>query len=89
MAEQLGGKFTREKRVENFLKTTGWNISKDGNLYKWYDKHRIDFYRKGHEGYEVTVDRGNRVFYKGELEHVKRDVINKLIDDGLYAIRKN
>lgn len=88
MAEKIGGRFTREKRIDNFMKSTGWNLSKKGNWYKWYDKHRIDLYKKGADGYSVTVDDGEEVLYKGDLETVKLQVINKLIDEGLYAIRK-
>lgn len=92
MAEKLGGRYTREKRVDNFLNIVGWKISKEGSHYKIYDKHRIDFYpatRNGLSGYDVTVDKGAIKFYAGYLEVVKFNVINELIDKGYYAIRKN
>lgn len=89
--EKTGGRFTRAKRVDNFLNPVGWRVSNHGSIYKIYDKHRIDFYQatyNGLSGYDVTVDREDRKFYAGQLEVVKFNVINELIDRGYYAIKK-
>lgn len=87
--ENLTGRFTREHRISNFMKSTGWNISRDNVLYKWYDGHRLDFHTdKAHNEISIDLDKVRYTKYTNKtMEEAKVAIINHLIDEGVYAIR--
>lgn len=86
------GRFTRDKRVDNFLNSKSWKVSKDGVLYIWYDGHRLDFHPVVKDnktiGYDIDLDKKHYSHIKSDIGQAKLSIINELIDVGLYPIRR-
>lgn len=86
------GRFTREKRIDNFINSKSWKVSRDGVLYIWYDGHRLDFHPVTKDskliGYNIDLDKKNYSYTEGSIEQVKLSIINELIDIGIYPIRR-
>lgn len=87
------GRFTRQKRIDNFVNSRSWKVSKAGVTYIWYDSHRLDFHPvktdNKHIGYNIDLDKKHYCLCEGTFEQVKLKIINELIDIGVYPIRKD